>query len=81
MPVATRSGGNSSRMIPKASGKTAPATPWIARPAIRTPIEWESAQTNEPTAKKISVTSSIRSLPNMSPSRPMIGVATEAVSR
>ncbi len=30
--VATRSRGNSSRMIPKASGKIAPAAPWMARP-------------------------------------------------
>ena len=33
MPVATRSRGNSSRMIPKASGNTAPAAPCTARPA------------------------------------------------
>ncbi len=81
MPVATRSGGNSSRMIPKASGNTAPATPWMARPAISSPIECDSAQTSEPRANTTSVPSSIRSLPNMSPRRPMIGVATDAVSR
>ena len=42
-------------MIPKASGKTAPPTPWIARPAISSPIECESAQTSEPRAKTTSV--------------------------
>jgi hypothetical protein len=81
MPVATRSGGNSSRMIPKASGNTAAAMPWIARPAIRTSIECESAQTSEPSAKTESAITSMRSLPNMSPSRPTIGVETDAVSR
>jgi hypothetical protein len=39
IPCATRSGGNSSRMIPNASGKTAPAKPWMARPATSSPIE------------------------------------------
>ncbi len=81
MPVETRSGGNSSRMIPKASGNTAAAMPWIARPAIRTSIECESAQTSEPSAKTESAITSMRSLPNMSPSRPRIGVETEAVRR
>ncbi len=37
-------------MIPNESGKTAAAEPWIARPAIRTSIECESAQTSEPAA-------------------------------
>ena len=49
--VATRSRGNSSRMIPKASGKIAPPAPWIARPAISTPIEPPSADTSEPSAE------------------------------
>ncbi len=55
--------------------------PWIARPAIRTSIECESAQTSEPSAKTESAITSMRSLPNMSPSRPTIGVETDAVSR
>ena len=59
----------------------APPTPWITRPAISSAIEWERAQTSDPRAKMIRVMTSIRSLPNMSPSRPMIGVATEAASR
>ena len=33
MPVATRSRGNSSRMIPKQSGKMPPPSPWSTRPA------------------------------------------------
>ena len=32
MAPATRAGGNSSRMMPKASGKMAPAAPWMTRP-------------------------------------------------
>ena len=36
---ATRSRGNSSRMMPMASGKMAPPAPWIARPAIITASE------------------------------------------
>ena len=81
MPVATFSGGNSSRMIPKASGKTAPPTPWITRPAISMPIECDSAATIDPVPKVTRVATSIRDLPKMSPSRPTIGVATEAESR
>ncbi len=34
MPVATFSRGNSSRMIPIASGRIAPPAPWIARPRM-----------------------------------------------
>jgi hypothetical protein len=81
MPVGTRSGGNSSRMIPNASGKTAAAVPCTARPAISISIECDIAQTTDPTAKTTSELTSIRSLPNMSPSRPTIGVETDAVSR
>ena len=36
---ATRSRGNSSRMMPMASGKIAPPAPWMARPAIMTVSE------------------------------------------
>ena len=35
---ATRSRGNSSRMIPNASGKIAPPTPWMTRATISTPM-------------------------------------------
>ena len=81
MPRATRSRGNSSRMIPKASGKTAPPAPWMTRPRISTSIELASAATSVPTPSMHSDATSVRSLPNMSPRRPMIGVRTEALSR
>ena len=68
-------------MIPKDSGKIAPATPWIARAAISISIECDSAPTSEPIPNTTSTASSTRSFPNMSPSRPTIGVAIEAVSR
>jgi hypothetical protein len=71
-------GGNSSRVIPKASGKTAAAVPCTARPAISISIECDIAQTTDPAAKTTSELTSIRSLPNMSPSRPTIGVETDA---
>ena len=69
-------------MIPNESGKIAPPTPWIARPAISIPIECDSARDEraEPEHRRADQTS-MRSLPNMSPSRPTIGVAIEAVSR
>ena len=47
-PLAARSGGKVSRMIPNASGKTPPATPWITRPAISRAIVCDSAQTTPP---------------------------------
>ena len=48
---ATRSRGNSSRMIPNASGKIAPPAPWTPRPRMSTPIDGADAQTNEPSAE------------------------------
>ena len=78
---ATRSRGNSSRMIPKASGKTAPPTPCSTRAAIITAIELVSAATSDPAVSAISTITSMRSLPNMSPRRPSTGVATDALSR
>ena len=81
IPVATRSLGNSSLMIPKASGKTAPAAPWTARPATSRPMLCDRAAMTEPSANRQSTNTSVRSLPNMSPKRPRIGVAIEAVSR
>ena len=79
--VATRSRGNSSRMIPKASGKIAPPAPWIARPRMSTPIDPPMADTSEPSANTPSTASSTFSLPYMSPSRPSSGVETLDVSR
>ena len=72
--VATRSRGNSSRMIPKASGKIAPPAPWMARPRMSTPIDPPIADTSEPSAKTPSTASSTFSLPYMSPRRPRSGV-------
>ena len=81
MPPATRSRGNSSRMIPKASGKMPPAAPWITRPTSITASVVESAETSVPAASSTSTIISRRSLPYMSPSRPMSGVAIDALRR
>ena len=78
---ATRSRGNSSRMMPMASGKIAPPAPWMARPAIITVSEPATAATSEPTPKMASEMSSQCSLPCMSPKRPSSGVAIDEVSR
>ena len=81
MPEPTRSRGNSSRMIPNASGKIAPPAPCTARPAISISSEVDSALISVPAPSTSSTITSRRSLPNMSPSRPRIGVKIEAVSR
>ena len=81
IPTGTFSRGNSSRMIANASGKTAPPIPWTTRPAIITPIVVASAAISVPRASTASTTTSVRFLPNMSPMRPAMGVATDALSR
>ena len=81
MPPATSSAGNSSRTIPKASGKMPPPAPWMTRPMTITSSEVESAETSVPTLSMTSVATSSRSLPYMSPRRPMIEVPTDADSR
>ena len=81
MLPATRSRGNSSRTIPNASGKMPPPAPWITRPMIIGSKELDRAAIRIPTARIPSVTSSIFSLPYMSPRRPRIDVATDAESR
>ena len=81
MPVGIRSRGNSSRMIPNESGNTPPPRPCRPRPMIINVSESASEHTTEPTAKHASAIASSRSLPNMSPRRPKIGVAIEATSR
>ena len=81
MAPGTRSRGKVSRMIPKESGKTPPATPLITRPTIITSIESARAQTVEPNAKTSSTIVRTRPLPNRSPSLPTIGVDTDAHSR
>ena len=75
------SGGNSSRMMPKVSGSTPPPTPWITRAMIITVTFVASAASSEPAARAPSVTTKTRSLPMMSPTRPMIGVKIDADSR
>ena len=68
-------------MIPKVSGSTPPPMPCTARATISTPMLGASAAISEPTVSAASAKTSIRSLPTLSPTRPMIGVKTEAESR
>src|SRR6266498_5125424 len=68
-----------SRLMP--NGMAAADTPWMPRPTMRTAMSSDSAVTNEPSARAPIAASSIRRLPNMSPSRPMIGTETAATSR
>ena len=75
MLPATRSGGNSSRAIENASGKIPPPAPWITRATISSASESDTAASSVPAGRTTSVHSSSRSLPYMSPSRPMIDVA------
>ena len=49
IPTFMRSGGNSSRMIPKLSGKTAPAAPDTMRKAISVQMSGAKAQPMQPT--------------------------------
>ena len=80
-PCGTRWRGNSSRMIANESGKTAPPAPWITRAVIMTPIVVASAASNVPAASTRRTMTIARFFPNMSPSRPAIGVMTDALSR
>ena len=81
MLPATRSRGNSSRMIPNASGKMPPPTPWIVRATISSASEPETPASSVPALRTTSVQTRRCSLPYMSPRRPMIAVPTEAESR
>ena len=81
IPCGTRSRGNSSRMIENASGKIAPPAPWMTRPRTITGSVVATAATAVPAASVKRTTTSTRFLPNMSPSRPAIGVTTDALSR
>ena len=78
---ATFSRGNSSRMIPNASGSTPPPTPWTTRATIITVRLVASAASRQPSASALSARTNIRFLPVMSPSRPRIGVKIDADSR
>ena len=68
-------------MIANASGKMPPPAPCTTRPAIITLIDEASAETSVPRARMTRMISRTRSLPYMSPRRPMIGVATDALRR
>ena len=81
MAPATLAAGSSSLMMPKASGNSAPPTPCTARPATSSASVVARPDKTVPATRAAMVASSIRRLPNMSPSRPMIGVATEADSK
>ena len=83
MPTApaTFSRGNSSRMIPNPSGSVPPPSPWIARATIITPRLGATAASTDPTARPASAVTKTHFLPIMSPTRPRIGVMTEADSR
>jgi hypothetical protein len=70
----TRAEGNSSRMMPNASGNTAPAAPWITRAAISTPMFNVMAARTPPMASVTRTPTRVRFLPTMSPTRPRIGV-------
>jgi hypothetical protein len=62
-PTPTFSAGSSSRTMPKARGKIAPAAPCRARNAMRTAIEFASAAPAVPTAKIAMAITSRRFLP------------------
>ena len=81
IPTFIRSGGNSSRMIPKLNGNTAPAAPETILKAISVQMSGAAAQPMQPTRNGTRETTSRRSLPNRSPSLPRIGVSTAAERR
>jgi AcrR family transcriptional regulator len=78
--VITFSRGNTSRIVPMASGITAVETPCSARPAISTPSEPATAQSSDPATSSAMASTSIFFLPYMSPSRDSSGVATAPAS-
>ena len=63
IPTFIRSGGNSSRMMPKLSGKTAPAAPETMRNRISVQMSGAAAQPMQPIRKATSDRTSSRSLP------------------
>ena len=68
-------------MIDIESGKMPPPSPWMTRPTTSGASVVATALTNVPIATAVSAITRTRFLPNMSPSRPRIGVATDALSR
>nr|WP_262414572.1 hypothetical protein [Streptomyces sp. ST1015] len=81
MRPGTASAANSSRMMPKESGKSAPPTPWTTRATMRTPMVGASAASRQPTRTAARTATSVRLRPIRSPTRPRIGVKTDAESR
>ena len=81
IPVPTRSGGNSSRMIANESGNSAPPAPESARKAISDGRFHANAAPTQPARKRPRLTSSSRSFPYWSPSLPRTGVVTAAETR
>ena len=81
IPTCTRSGGNSSRMIAKTRGKSAPPAPASARNAISDQRFQAKAAPTQPAKKIDRLITSMRSLPNWSPSLPSTGVVTAAETR
>ncbi len=77
----TSPGANSSRMMPKESGNRAPPTPWTTRAMMSTPMFGASAATRQPARTVTRTATRVRFLPTRSPTRPRIGVKTEADSR
>ena len=83
VPIATPTlwGGNSSRMIPKLSGKIAAPAPCSARKPISTPMFGASVAPRLAKPKIPSDTTSSFFFPCASPSLPMIGVSTLELTR
>ena len=79
--IGTRSAGRCSRASPMHSGRIAPATPWIARPAMMASRVPNAMLTIEPVAAQASTNISTRSRPYMSPSRPHTAAEAAATSR
>ena len=80
MAPATRAAGNSSWMMPKASGKSSP-TPWTTRPTRITPRLSPRALISVPTERAMSTPTITFSLPIVSSTRPSTGVAMAALRR
>jgi hypothetical protein len=68
-------------MIPNASGKMPPAAPWATRPTSITGSVVATAEITVAPQSRTRMTTSRRSLPYMSPRRPISGVAIDALSR
>jgi len=81
IPPTTRSRGNSSLMMPKASGKTAPPAPVMIRPASMIGRVVASALINVPRVRTTRMAARTFAFPMMSPTRPRIGVQMAALRR